>query len=292
MTDTNTSYTNPYRNSRIERDAQELKALMDAQNPTQGQEQNPGIASQATSNNQTHTTGPSENTDEATYQHRWKNLKKYHDTEIYKERQRVRELEQQLEETRNVRPPKTAEELEEFRNSNPELFGVVETVAQMRAKEFGTAGVQRITELETRLAEASAEKAMVEVERKHPDFASILSSPQFDNWLENQDMYVQGMVRDNADNSAALIRAIDLYKHDNSVMSAQTSGQSMSNTQVYQPQQTAAQAVSVRGNSVQVGTTNQRIWTGSEINAMRPEEFKALEAEIMEAYAEGRVTSN
>lgn len=286
MTNTITAVAKPYSNlTHMQANA------ADHQNPNDPTQQSPvdqqnaqgAVTDQATSGNN--------NTDEDTYFHRWKNLKKYHDTEIHKARQRVKELEQEMSTSTNSTPPKTTAELEAFRNSNPDLYDNIASMSHTAAASVDQVSATRLAALEAELAEVRAEKAMVAVQSKHQDAPEVLASPQFNHWLGTQGGFVQDMVTNNTNDASALIRAIDLYKFDNMSNNMPSSTEGFSNTNVgSQTQSSAADAVNTRGGNVNVtGDSNKRVWTREEISKMGPDEFLSMEKEIMEAHLEGRV---
>ena len=83
---------------------------------------------------------------------------------------------------------------------------------------------------------------------------------------------------ENRDDSAAAIRAIDLYKYDQKVTKSKAT-----------PKKDAAEAVTRTKTSDSVGAKEPKIWTETEIQALNPAAYEKLEAEIDIAAREGRV---
>lgn len=227
----------------------------------------------------THNRGNKATSDEETYEKRWKDLKKHYDTEVSKLRGTIKELQDST--TPSFVPPKTAEDLEAFRKSNPEFYDVMLSVAHQQTSQSG----EQVAEMRRKMDELEQEKAFVQIEKAHGDYKEVVKNPEFSKWLEVQDSTIQSWVKDNHNNANAFIRALDLFKLDAGI-TKQTPKRKSAETSL---DTSAAQDVSVSGGSVQVGETNKRIWSRAEIDRMTPENFEKNEEEIMAAMMEGRV---
>jgi hypothetical protein len=106
------------------------------------------------------------------------------------------------------------------------------------------------------------------------------------DWLDVQDNSIQSWVRTNSNNAKQFIRALDLYKMDSGITKHMPNRQTAATKNV---DTSAAQNVSVKGASVNVGDSNKRAWTRKEIDRMSASEFALHEAEIDLAHAEGRI---
>ena len=115
---------------------------------------------------------------------------------------------------------------------------------------------------------------------------NVLTDPNFESWLGNQSTMVKGLVENNSTDSAAFIRALDLYKLDTGTITVNNAASSQkSNVDA-----SAADAVVINGASMtDVDTQQGRIWTREEIGKLKPAEFAHFEEEIDTAWAEGRV---
>jgi hypothetical protein len=213
------------------------------------------------------------------WESRWKELKKHHDTTVSSLRQQVREMEESS--TPSFVPPKTAEDLEKFRQQNPEFYDVIVSLAHDQSSRSS----EQLIEMRRKLEEMEQEKALAQIGKAHNDFETIVRDPQFKEWLEEQDSTIQSWVKSNHNNANAFIRALDLYKLDAGITKKapkRKPSETRSDT-------SAAQDVSVSGNSVSVGDSNKREWSRAEIDRMSLAQFEKYEEEIMEAMREGRI---
>lgn len=251
------------------------------QNPKDDNSQEPGTADQATPEDKGKATSEGE---DQTYQKRFVDLKRYHDTKIHELRQKVKQLEQEADSS--FTPPKTEEELLAFRQQNPELFDMMRSVAMQNTNNGSE---DRLSKLEEELEQAKQREAANEIREAHSDYYSIVSSEDFTNWVEDQSDLVKALVVGNTTNSRDFIRALDLYKLDTGKATADKgTSQSKSNG----AQASAADAVLTGGASnsaLEVGETDGRIWTAEEISKLKPHEYEMFEEEIDKAWIEGRV---
>lgn len=231
-------------------------------------------------------TATSEN--ESTYEKRWKDLKKHYDTEVSSLRRKIKDLEESEKSSPSFTPPKTPEDIEAFRNKYPEFYDVMLSVAYGQANATVEKSSTRISELEEKLADAEREKALKVIEKAHADFVQIVNSAEFTNWLETQSSTIQSWVRGNSTDAPAFIRALDLYKLDNGLMTDRKdpSNKETANTFV---DNSAAMEVSTKSNGVAVGESNKRTWSRKEIDRMSQTEFDKNEEELTLAMIEGRV---
>jgi hypothetical protein len=250
-------------------------------------EQNPNDNSDQSSANSDTQTNREATSEEATYEKRWKDLKKHYDEEVTRLRQEVRELETTKKEA--FVPPKTTEELESFRKSNPDLYDAMLSVVHNQVNTHGDEASNRIRQLEEVLASTQQEKAFAEIEKAHPDYVSIANDPNFEQWISMQDDTIQSWVKTNSNNARQFIRALDLYKLDSGVTTQMPNRQASAN-ESRNSQGSAADLVSTPGNkSGNVGDSHKRTWTRAEINRMSGDEFAILEDELTLAMHEGRV---
>jgi len=128
---------------------------------------------------------------------------------------KIKELEDKLGETKKLVPPKSDEELSEWVEKYPDVAGIVETIADKRAKQmFDKANIQ-IEELSKAKEEATRSRAENEIRKAHSDFDELRDSDQFHNWVEEQPKWVQNALYENTDDAASVVRVLDLYKVDN-----------------------------------------------------------------------------
>jgi hypothetical protein len=128
---------------------------------------------------------------------------------------KIKELEGKLGETQKLVPPTSDEELSKWVEKYPDVAGIVETIADKRAKQmFDKANIQ-IEELNKAKEEATRSRAENEIRKAHSDFDELRDSDQFHNWVEEQPKWVQNALYENTDDAASVVRVLDLYKVDN-----------------------------------------------------------------------------
>ena len=218
------------------------------------------------------------------YKKRYDDLKKHYDSKLNEFKQREQELLDQAREGQvKYTPPKSEEELAEFKKKYPDVYDVVETVASMqsesRAKNLEEK-VRLLQEREQQLVRLDAEK---ELKARHPDFDDIRNSDEFHAWAKAQPESIQDWIYKNTGDPQAASRALDLFKSDTGVSKPKKSSNSS------KQQASAADMVSAKTTNIE--PNNQaKVWTEKEILALSPAEFDRLEKEIDKAWEEGRIS--
>ena len=146
------------------------------------------------------------------YKKRYDDLKRHYDTKLNEFKKREEELIKQA--VPEYKAPKTAEELEEFKKSYPDVFEVVETVAHMQSESKAKVLEERLSKLQEREQEISQQEAEKRLRERHPDFDDIRNSDDFHKWAKEQPSSIQSWIYDNADDADLASRAIDLFKRD------------------------------------------------------------------------------
>ena len=213
------------------------------------------------------------------FKKRYDDLKKHYDSTINKHKEELQSLRTQLESsTKQFVPPKSKEELEEWRRDYPDMYDSVmqmTTEATMKAKQEMEEELLQIKKQQTSLARDRAE---VELAKKHPDFKDIRDSADFHEWASVQDSTVQSWLYDNTDNPNAAARAIDLYKYDRGLSTKKVN---------YDAKKEAAKAVSK--TKVSETPSEKKTWKWTEIQKMKPDVYAKFEEEIDKAHREGRI---
>ena len=217
------------------------------------------------------------------YKKRYDDLKKHYDSKLNEFKQKELELIEQAQQGQvKYTPPKSEEELAEFKQKYPDVYDVVETVATMqsesRAKQLEEK-VKLLQEREQQLVRLDAEKAL---RANHPDFDDIRNSDDFHNWAKSQPESIQNWIYSNASDPDSASRALDLFKSDMGVNSNKKEPSRGSKSKT-----SAADMVSTKTTNVE--PKEAKIWTQKEILSLSPEEFDRLEKEIDKAWDEGRI---
>jgi|TARA_R110001583_G_scaffold1990_2_gene14847 hypothetical protein len=217
------------------------------------------------------------------YKKRYDDLKKHYDQKIADFKQKEQELTAAAVERQPAyAPPKTTEELNEFREQYPDLYETVETVAHQQSEQQMQALQQKMSVLEQRESNLQRREAEETLKSRHPDFEDIRGDDKFHEWATEQPEAIQSWIYENPDNVTLAIKAIDLYKMETGITT-----KSKAKTKQSQPKSSAADFVSTKTTSVD--TKEPRIWSEREIAALSMKQFDKYESEIDEAIMEGRV---
>jgi len=221
------------------------------------------------------------------YKKRYDDLKRHYDEKVGEFKSEVESLrntmtERAAEMPRGVTPPRTQEELAEFKERYPDVFEVVQTVSSMQTESQVSKLREELGTIKDREQELEKQKAFEELLRLHPDFDELKTSDEFLKWLEDQPQSIaDGIYKNNKDAKWAA-RVIDLYKADTGL----TKKKSKSSP-------SAADAITkTPARDVSTNAGNKKIWKASEIRTLKPWQFEKLESEIDAARSEGRIDLN
>lgn len=234
-------------------------------------------------NNEANKEPPVNNADDESWRDRYGNLRRL----TQKKDDRIKELERQLEDAgrKEIKLPKTKEELEAWSKKYPDVAKMVETIATQKAMEISKdleKRLERVSELESNIAR---DKAEAELARLHPDFQEIRLDKKFHEWAEEQPEWVQKALYDNETDAMSTARAIDLYKADMGIEKKRGPGRPKK-----EEQKDAAKKVTTTRNS----DTNpdnmgdEEVWSESRVAKMNDYEYEEHEAEINKAIRAGK----
>ena len=175
--------------------------------------------------------------------------------------------------------PKTDEELEAWAKEYPDVAGIIESIADKKAKASATALEERMAEFEELKIDAQREKAEAELVKMHPDFIEIRQDDTFHNWAKEQPKWVQDALYENVDDAKSVARVIDLYKIDKGI----------TNKKKASPSEKAA-ASSVKTKSAAAPEPDEAAGQirESEVAAMSIKEYEKRQEEILDAQRNGR----
>ena len=192
---------------------------------------------------------------------------------------KIKELEDKLGETKKLVPPKSDEDLQAWVDKYPDVAGMVETIADKRAKQmFDKANIQ-LEELNKAKEEATRSRAENEIRKAHSDFDELRDSDQFHNWVEEQPKWVQNALYENQDDPASVVRVLDLYKVDNGLTRSDKKDKTK-----------AAASLVDRGSKTKVdpSESSDKI-RESEIAKMTDAEYAKNADKINEAHRSGKI---
>ena len=183
----------------------------------------------------------------------------------------------------SYQPPKSEEELEQFRTQYPDLYETVESVAHLRSQKEVQVLQQKMQAIEEREAMISRREAETKLRDRHPDFEDIRGDEGFHEWAKSQPDEIQNWIYNNPNNVGLASRAIDIYKMERGINVNAPKTQSSQRTS----RKDAASLVSTKTTTVD--TKQPKIWTTREIAALSMDDYDRLEKEIDQAAQEGRV---
>ena len=214
------------------------------------------------------------------YKKRYDDLKTHYDSRLNEFKAREQELIQEAVSNRpEYKAPKSAEELEKFKNEYPDVYEVVESVAHMQSENQVAELQTRLDAMQGRETEILKREAEKDLREKHPDFDDIRNSDEFQDWANLQPESIKDWIFNNPSDATLASRALDLFKKDIGLE------QPKSNSK--QTKQSAADMISTKTTSVE--PNQQRVWSEREIAAMSVAEFDKYESEISDAMQEGRI---
>ena len=226
------------------------------------------------------------------YKKRYDDLKKHYDTKLNEFKSEREQLASELEAVkqrayelpRGTKPPKTMEELEDFKERYPDVFEVVQTVSSVQTEAQIAKLRQDLETVKKREKTLEKEKASEELLRLHPDFNDLKSDEKFLKWLDDQPEQISdGIYKNNTDAKWAS-KIISLYKAEMGI----------SNKKPTRSKESDAAMSVTRQQPKEVATkdSTKKIWKGSDIARLKPWEFEKVEAEIDLARQEGRIDMN
>jgi len=223
---------------------------------------------------------PEANSQPDSYKKRYDDLKKHYDAKVNEFKQREQELEAEARMAQQVEQQAAYEEqLESFKEENPDLYDAVEAVTASQTNELR----EKLSVLEQREAQIVRREAEETLRNSHPDFLELRESEEFHTWAESQPKQIQEWIYNNPDNVSLAIKAIDLYKMESGISTPSKSKSSKSQSS----SGSAADLVSTKTKTVDAN--EPKIWTQREIAALSMAQYEKFEKEIDQAVLEGRV---
>ena len=221
------------------------------------------------------------------YKKRYDDLKRHYDERIAEFKQKEQELLAQAQSAQpSYQPPKSEEELEQFRTEYPDLYETVESVAHLRSQKEVQALQQKMQVIEEREAMIARREAETKLRERHPDFEDIRGDDGFHEWAKGQPEEIQNWIYNNPDNVGLASRAIDFYKMEMGI-AINTQPKAQSSRQ--KSNRNAADMVSTKTTTVD--TKQPKVWTRREIAALSMDDYDRYEKEIDQAVMEGRVVN-
>ena len=255
---------------RIKKDEKELEKLL--------QDQKEEAKEEAESKEETSDNKEPESAEERSFKKRYGDLRKHQQQQQKAFEDKITNLERQLGEAtkKEIKLPKTEEELETWAKEYPDVAAIVESIAIKKAREQSKGIEDKIKQYEDLRVEASKEKAEAELLSMHPDFEQIRETDEFHEWAEKQPKWVQNALYENDNDAKSAARAIDLYKADKNITNQK-------------PSKDAAKAVNTKGQRSEPQSNDSKNFIKeSDVQAMSAEEYEKKADTIMEAIRSGK----
>ena len=218
--------------------------------------------------------------EERTFKKRYGDLRRHSQQKEADLQEQINSLKTQLDEVtkKEIRLPKSDEDLEAWATKHPDVAAIVETIAIKKSKEQSKDLEDRIKKINEMQESATKEKAEVELLKIHPDFIEIREDDEFHNWAEDQPKWVQQALYENDDDAKSAARAIDLYKADKGITKKKAS-----------TSKDAAFATNTKASRSKPQTNDQSSYLReSQVQKMSAQEYEKRQEEIMEAIQTGK----
>ena len=175
------------RDDKIEKDEQELQELLKEQKGEVKEEVQEEVEPTSA--------------EEKTFKKRYGDLRRHAQQKETDLQEQINQLREQLDSAtkKQIKLPKSDEDIEAWAKEYPDVAGIVETIAIKKSKEQSKELEDRIQKINEMQESATKEKAEVELLRIHPDFAEIREDDDFHNWAEEQPQWVQKALYENDD---------------------------------------------------------------------------------------------
>jgi hypothetical protein len=218
--------------------------------------------------------------EEKSFKKRYGDLRRHSQQQQVGLQKQIDELRSQLQQSteKQIKLPKSEEELNEWAAQYPDVAKIVETIAIKKAKEQTQALDERFKQLDEREHQTSKDKAEAELIRLHPDFDVIRDDDEFHSWVEEQPKWVQDALYDNESDAKAAARAIDLYKADKGIKTKKPAAD-----------KGAAESVNTRSSrSAPTGESTEGVFYESQVSKMSTFEYEKNQESIAKALQSGK----
>ena len=220
------------------------------------------------------------NAEEKTFKKRYSDLRRHQQKQAEDFKTELAELKRQLSDAtkKEMKLPKSDEDIEEWAKEYPDVAAIVETIAMKKASEQSSALEERIKAIDEMQSSATKEKAEEELMRLHPDFDDIRDSDEFHEWAESQPKWVQDALYENDNDARSAARAIDLYKVDMGIGKKKPKSD-----------KDAAKSVSAKNSRSKPQENEEASYIKeSDVQRMSAQEYESRSDEIMEAIRSGK----
>ena len=229
--------------------------------------------------NQTETSVEEDNLEpeEKTFKKRYGDLRRHNQQIQEQHTNELRKLQEQVEglTRKQVKLPKSDEELEQWTEQYPDVAKIVETIATKKAVEARKDVEEKLKYVDELKSKVQMEKAENELEKLHPDFADIRADQEFHDWVADQPKWIQSALYENDNDPRAAGKAIDLYKLETKKTSKPKSNKD------------AAKAISRTSRSSEPANQDRNVWSESRVKNLTGSDWDKYEEAISESIRNG-----
>ena len=219
------------------------------------------------------------NAEERTFKKRYSDLRRHQQKQTDELKAEINNLKAQLEQStkKQIKLPKSDEDIETWAKEYPDVAGIVETIAIKKAAEQQASLEEKVKALNDMQESVSKQRAETELLQLHPDFDDIRNDDDFHAWAEEQPQWVQNALYENDNDARSAARAIDLYKADKNITAKKSSSKD------------AAKSVSTKGKrSKPASDDSGNSYKESDVQRMSAKEYEKHSDDIMEAIRNGK----
>ena len=209
------------------------------------------------------------------WEKRYKDLQSYKDKVLQEKEEELSNLKAQLESQAVSQLPKTKEEIDAYKEQNPEIFDIIQSIAKMELIEKDKEFSSKLEELEKAKEQIVVQEKATALLEIHPDAKEIKDSDDFKTWYKNQSKNIKALF-DEKNPVDDIAKGFEFYKTIKGISESKAK---------------AAEQV-VTSSKGEAQATPKRTYSNSEIMAMDSIEFAKNKDDIYLAFKEGRVTKN
>ena len=264
---------------RIKKDEEELQELLKAKEQGEQPTEEVKEVSDAKESDEAKPEDQALSKEEQSFKKRYGDLRRHMADKDKKTEERIKALEDQLSKAakNELVLPKSEDEIAEWTKKYPDVAGIVETIADKKAKERSSDLDKRLENIERMRVEAVKEKAEAELMKLHPDFSEIREDDKFHDWADAQPKWVQDALYENVDDAKSVARVIDLYKIDAGISAKKSDSK-----------KSAASAVNTRSKASPTADESNNYWRESQVDKMSDKDYAKNQEAIMEAMRSGK----
>tara|TARA_Y100000114_G_scaffold95426_1_gene88748 strand:+ start:691 stop:1539 length:849 start_codon:yes stop_codon:yes gene_type:complete len=217
------------------------------------------------------------NAEEKTFKKRYGDLRRHTQQLQEQHTNDIRKLQEQIDSLtrKQVKLPKSDEELEEWTEKYPDVAKIVETIATKKAMEARKDVEEKLKYVDDMQNRVKIEKAETELAKLHPDYDDLRTSEDFHEWVAAQPKWIQSALYENDTDHLAAAKAIDLYKLETKQETKQTSNKK------------AATSVSKKNVSKEPVENERNVWSESRVKNLSSKDWDRYEESISESIANG-----